>query len=49
MAYWLVSIGPKDEPGIDGAIVVWFCYCQDPDGNMFGLLEPMPGPMPSGS
>jgi predicted enzyme related to lactoylglutathione lyase len=90
MAYWLVSTGPKDEPGIDGAIIEkknvksvvntigvasldesirkaleaggkqlmekdqipgvgWFCYCQDPDGNMFGLLEPLPGSMPSGS
>ncbi len=35
MAYWLVSAGPKDEPGIDG--------------NLFGLLEPLPGSMPSGS
>jgi predicted enzyme related to lactoylglutathione lyase len=23
----------------------WFCYCQDPDGNLFGILEPLPGSM----
>jgi predicted enzyme related to lactoylglutathione lyase len=90
MDYWLVSTGPKEEPGIDGAIVEkknvkkvvntigvaslgesirkvlkaggkqrmekdlvprrWlFCHCQDPDGNMFGMMEPLPGSMPSGS
>ncbi len=84
MNYWMVTTGPKDQPGIDGAImenksvktvvntigvesiddsvrkvlkaggkqlmqkdkiegVGWFCYCLDPDGNMFGILEPLPG------
>lgn len=83
MDYWLIETGPKEEPGINGAIgrrdqhmpattntisvpdveaymekvkqaggkiisphkmpipgVGWFAYCQDTEGNLFGILQP---------
>lgn len=85
MPYWLVSTGPKDQPGIDGGLmprehpgqgtintvqvesldltvaavqqhggkvvvpkmaipgVGWFCYCNDTEGNTFGVMQPDPG------
>ena len=82
-AYWLVTTGTKDVPGIDGGImgrqfpqavinttevpdiaaslkkvaatggkalgepsdipgVGKFAYCEDPEGNIFGLMQPAP-------
>jgi predicted enzyme related to lactoylglutathione lyase len=26
----------------------YFCYCRDTEGNLFGILEPLPGSMQSG-
>lgn len=85
MPYWLVSTGPKDQPGIDGGLMLrehpgqgtintvqvesldataaaveqhggkvvvpkmaipgvgWFCYCNDTEGNTFGVMQPDPG------
>jgi hypothetical protein len=79
--YWLITTGPKEEPGIDGGLlprrdpsqpcvntigvanvddtiktveknggkialpkmavpgVGWLAYCQDTDGNMFGVMQ----------
>lgn len=87
MEYWLISTGPEDQPGINGAImrspdgqvktinticvssfeeysekvtssggkvvtpkteipgIGFFAYCQDTEGNTFGILEPV---MPAG-
>ena len=86
MDYFLAVTGPKETPGIDGAImgqgtakstvntievpsidefitkiikaggkqvtkkdeipqIGLFCYCQDTEGNLFGILQPFPGGM----
>lgn len=84
MEYWLITTGPEDEPGIDGAIarrsedalatentigvqsvdealkkieaaggkiirgkgavpgVGWVAYCEDTEGNRFGLMQDDP-------
>ncbi len=51
MDYWLVTTGPKDEPGIDGGIakrkmpiqgVGYFAMCLDTEGNPFGIMEADP-------
>lgn len=84
MDYWLITTGPEDEPGIDGAIarrsedafttentigvesvdealkkieaaggkiispkgavpgVGWVAYCEDTEGNRFGLMQDDP-------
>ena len=83
IAYWLVTTGPQDAPGINGAVmerafpqavintvavdslqealmrvkqaggkvvhgpnlvpgIGMHAYCADPEGNMFGILEPLP-------
>lgn len=84
MEYWTIETGPKDQPGINGGLLLRrdpaqpcvntvdvasvdetlskvvaaggkiavpkmhipgagdLAYCQDPEGNMFGILEPNP-------